>query len=463
MKIRDIFRVLVSAMALQGTFKQKEAAIENPLVKNGFAPFDEGANVPDDKKAEVMKGVKVVSAEDAALAAERANETVEERQMREEEERIAAELAKKADGGEGASPDKPAAELEADKKLAEDKKKVDDIKAAEGVQYKIGDKVLESEELGKVQRKLEERFGKEYLDGLPDDKLEVLTQEYVHILDGTKSLNAKHQELAKEGRKLEDEKAQLAADRASIAEREDKAHKLLAEIQNQREQYKKVLEAKPKDEFDDAEIRKLEISQELARQNDEALAARSKTVAGMIEQIRGEDEEAYYDSIILELQQDVPDLQTDAPIIDIINKAAEGNIAAFSKKADEITEEDEKELEQVAVAERVKLIFNGYIALMKKNPDSKLTVAQYYKTQQRNLPELKRSAAQTAKTTIVELKAGKLKETYKRLAERQAKEPPQPKGGGSGTHSTERVQQGTPQAQSEYWKKLGYADFDNIV
>ena len=477
-RIKNIYGVLRSVMmmiALGCVFMENDNDFGMPAEFASHADLM-GKNDID----ELNPGIKVEMPGEDSGSGSKSEEQIQD-DIKAEEERIAAggELtdAQKREKvlADAAKKKSEGRRQEAGKEQSEEQKKIDEDKAKEeadkktkeesAVEYKIGDKVLTTDELKIVRDKMVEKLGEEFIDGLEDDKLQVLTKEYINILEASKAINKRNREDSEKRASLAEEETKIQAKRDDLKKEQDRAHNVIQELEKKKAELERVLAEKPKDEFDDDEVFDLKMKKGRAKEKIEEIDENTTKIKAGIDGLKEAEQNVYLYSLLNEIQRDIPDLYTDEPALDIVAKAGAGEY-----KLDDtgVTDEKEKEeirgnLAKVRLAERVKYVFNAYLAVKAKNPDSKLTVKDYYKIISPNLPKLEGSSAQSERKTLKEIKAGMLKETFSKLKEKQIADPRLP-GSGKGTgHSTERFETGTDASEDDYWNKLGYASLNKLT
>ena len=444
-KFKAIYSTILTAILLtdlHSTFKQEEPRDSGVGLPADFPPF-EAAISPETLHTDSQGKAEPTDAELAAEAAK----------VAEAEKKLAEEAAKNGDKVTKEEQEKKKEDAVGDKPAE-----------TEEIVYKIGEKELTAEDIAKVNAKMEEKFGADFLKNMPADKLQVLTQEYINILEGSKNLAAKNQEVSKKDRALDKEKEKLDTDRTTLTAKLDEANLVLAAIQEKREEYKKIKETKETDIFDDDERLTLKVKKTSAAERDAELEQREKALKETIKGFQNTETDIYYMSVLNEIQTQIPELMTSRDVLDINQDVLDGKIDEyiFIKDEKDLTPEEIEVRNEAIIADRVKMIFNGYLALKAKDPETKLTVRQFYAAKKHNLPALPKTTAQPGKKkTVLEIKAEKLFDTFEKIKKSQKENPAIPAGGGE-QHSTERTNNATTNSANDYWKELGYAPFDSL-
>jgi len=329
---------------------------------------------------------------------------------------------------------------------------------------------LTEQELEQVTAKLREQFTEEEIEAIPEKVLDKLVQEKANLIKGSRSLNARNQEAAKQRKSLEealaDGNAKIEEKREALeAEYEHKMQVLMEKEEDIKSREKELLEEREEaeeilrtsvtdiegyeDEYDEevrADMRtELKVRQAQAKQRltqiDSEIKEEKMTQKAIAEQKHRviEDAELVETYIqVQELQQVFPELQTSSPVFQILQEWSNAKKAGTEYVGDEW---------ELAKAMRI-------YEVMDKFDNQELTedVSEFYRVFRHNLPELKAAQGEQG-GSIKRLKESNLKRQILQTM-RNSGRPVSP-GANRGGSFTESNSVGIN--TEEYKKKTGWA------
>lgn len=227
---------------------------------------------------------------------------------------------------------------------------------------KLGDKEIPKSVYLEIFEKAKKHYGEKF-ESIPDDIKAKLLEDSYNILEASKVADKRHQENAKERKQLAEIKETLEKEKADFEISKEAYEQEIERIKQAEEESKKILEAKPEDEFDEDKVQELKLDKRDAKKNLEAFKkyreTQEQSLNEVVESFKHKQARLINAMNIAELQENYPELKTSRPIEDIYEEIQETGVV-----------KDTAEKNKMLLVKRV---LDQYY---KERP--KMSVSQYY-------------------------------------------------------------------------------------